>query len=78
MIVGAAPQRPVKFALGFADREVVNAGKTASHEAIRVEFPVLVSIRTKPVPAVVMPFVREADGYSILVESPQFLDEPIL
>ena len=43
VVIGAATQRPVKFALTFVDRMFVDAGKAARHETVLVELPVLIA-----------------------------------
>src|SRR3546814_6312381 len=42
LIVGTTAQRPAEQALALADRQVVDAGDARVHQAVRVEFPVLV------------------------------------
>src|SRR6266403_4349858 len=78
MIVGAAAERPVILALAFRDREVVDAGDTQTHQAMLVEFPVLVAIAAEPMAAVVMPFVGEAHRDAVLAESPDFFDQAVI
>ncbi len=48
------------------------------HQAIRVKFPVFVSIRSKPVPAIVMPLVGEPDRNPIFMDGPKLLDQSII
>ncbi len=78
MIVGSASQGPEKLPIRFADGQIVDAGKATGHKAIRVEFPVLVSVRPVPVAAVVVPFVGETDGNPVFVKGPQFLDQSVV
>ena len=77
MIVGPTPLRPMKLALGVRDRQVVYGGDAAAHEAGLVELPVLVAIGTKPMAAVVAPFIGEAHGDAVEVEGPDLLDQAI-
>jgi hypothetical protein len=42
------PKEPVKFALAFFDRQVVDTGDAPLLEASVVELPILVTITTKP------------------------------
>jgi hypothetical protein len=56
MIVGAAAERPVELAFALLDREIVDAGDAQAHQAVFVEFPILVAVAAEPVAAVVMPF----------------------
>lgn len=75
MIVGASPERPTESTVGFGDGQVVDAGETAAHESVGVEFSVLVAVRAEPAARIVMPFVGETDGNPVVTERPQFLDE---
>jgi len=68
---------PVKFAVAFSDRKVVDAGVTLLHQPHRVVEPILVAVGTEPVAAVVMPLVSEADGDTVSGECPEFLDQAV-
>ena len=68
----------MELALGFLDREVIDAGEALLHQPIVGELPVLVAVRAKPVPGIVMPFVSEAHRYPVLGEGPELLDEAII
>ena len=78
MIVGATPEWPEIFAVGFFYRQVVDAGEAALHQAGRIELPILVAIGAEPVAAVVVPFVGKAHGDAVAGEGPQFLDQAIV
>ena len=60
MVVGRAPQRPSEFAVRICNRVLVDAGDAPAHQAVLVEFPVLIAIGTKPIVAVVVELVGEA------------------
>jgi hypothetical protein len=75
---GAFAERPVEFAIGFADGHVVDAGFAAAHEAVLVELPLLVAVSAEPVAGVVVEFILEADGDAVLVEGPELLDEAVV
>src|SRR5215204_797767 len=49
-----------------------------THQAVLVEFPVLVAIGAEPVYRVIVVFVGEPDGDTIAGYSPQFFDEPVV
>ena len=72
MIVGAAPQGPEQFALGGLDGKIVDAGKTALHEAVLVELPVFVAVGPVPLAGVVMPFIGIVRPDAIASTGPQF------
>src|SRR5450631_785653 len=64
--------------LALSNRKIVDAGDSQPHQAMFVEFPILIAVAPKPMTAVVMPLVGESHGNAIVRESPQFLDEPIV
>src|SRR5215469_546630 len=78
MIVGPPAERPVEFPLRLLDRQVVDRGEAALHQALGVELPVLVAIRAKPIGAVVVPLIGEADRDAIAFERPQLLDQAVV
>jgi hypothetical protein len=66
VIVGAAAERPVVFAVALSDQQIIDAGDAQTHQAMLVEFPVLVAVAAEPVAAVVMPFIGKAYGDAVL------------
>ena len=50
VIVWAAAEGPVEFAVGFFDGEVVDAGVTVVHDAVFVELPVFVAVGANQLP----------------------------
>src|SRR5688500_8987502 len=78
MIVRPAALRPMELALGLRDRQVVDTGVAPLHETERIELPVLVAIRAKPVTRVVAPLVGEAHGDAVIGKGPKLLDQPII
>src|SRR5271166_5307692 len=78
MIVGASAKLPVILAIGLLDRKIVDAGNAKPHQAVLVEFPVLVAVAAEPMTAVVVPFIGEANGDAVLAESPDFLDQAVV
>src|ERR1700732_4024818 len=77
MVVGATAQRPVIFSFALLDRKIIDARDAQAHQAMLVEFPVLVAIAAEPVPPVIVPFKGKADGDAIRTEGPDFLDQPV-
>jgi hypothetical protein len=67
----------VIFSFALLDRKVIDARDAQAHQAMPVEFPVLVAIAAEPVSAVIMPFIGKADGDTIRAEGPHFLDQPV-
>src|SRR5262245_19383066 len=76
--VRAATQRPAVLSIRLANGQVVDARVAPGHETVGRELPVLVAIRSVPLPAVIVPLVGEADRDPVLVERPQLLDQPIV
>src|SRR6516162_1229866 len=78
MIGGPAPQRPVILAFAFFDWQLVDAGDAQAHQPVLIELPVLVAIAAKPIAAIVVPFVGEANRDSVLAERPNLLDQAVI
>ena len=78
MTFGTGPKRPEEFPIRVFDGQVVDAGVTPLHHAGFIKFPVLVAISAKPVPAVVMTFVRKPHRDPVVCERPEFLDETVV
>jgi hypothetical protein len=76
--VGAAAERPVVFAVALFDRQIVDTGDAQAHQAMLVEFPVLVSVAAEPVAAIIVPFIRKADGDAVLSKGPDLLDQAVV
>ena len=78
MVVGTPSERPVKFAIRYKNRKVVDACKPCGHEPVLIELPVLIAIGAVPVARVIVPLLREAHRDAVPGERPQFLDEPVV
>src|ERR1700730_10800109 len=78
MIIGATAKRPVIFAFALLDRKIIDARDAQAHQALLVEFPVLVAIAAEPVAAVIVPFIGKTDSDVIVMEGPDLLDQPVL
>src|SRR5690242_14754981 len=78
MIVRPPAERPAVLALAFADRQVVDAGDSAAHEAVLGELPVFVAVRAEPVAGIVVPLICEANGDARLLPGPDFLDQAVV
>jgi hypothetical protein len=78
VIIGTSAKRPVIFALAIFDRQVVDAGDAPSHQALIIEFPILVTIAAKPLAGMVVPFICKAHGYPVVAKRPDLLDQPIV
>ena len=78
MIIGASAEGPMIFAFRFLDWKVIDAREPQPHQAIIIEFPILVAVRAIPVSGVVVPFIGKAHGDSIVRESPKLLDQAVV
>ena len=68
VIIRTAAKRPMVLALALLDGEIIDAGNAQAHQAVVIEFPVLVAIAAKPVAAIIMPFVGETHCDAVLAE----------
>src|SRR6185437_5363081 len=78
VIIGTAAKRPVILPLALPDREIIYAGDAQAHQALRIEFPILIPIAAKPVAAVIVPFIGETHRDAVLAECPHFFDEAVV
>ena len=78
VVVGAAAEGPVEFAVGFGDGEIVDGGVAEFHEALRGELPVFVAVGAEPMAGVVVIFVGEAYGDAVVGKCPEFLDQAVV
>jgi hypothetical protein len=60
VIVGTATKRPVVSPVALRDGNIVDAGDAQAHQAVFVEFPILVAT-AKPIAAIVVPFIGETN-----------------
>src|SRR4029077_3390579 len=73
-----ARRGPVKAAVLLRNREVVDAGFAAAHQAVLVELPLLVAVGAMPLPGRVVPLILKAHRDAVAVERPEILDQPII
>ena len=78
MIIGAAAEHPMIFAIRFLDWKIIDARKSQPHQAIIIELPILVAVGAIPVSRVVVPLVGEAHGDAIIRESPKLFDQAVV
>src|ERR1700744_2837572 len=68
----------METAILLGDRDIVDAGFAAAHQAVLVEFPLLVAVGPIPLSGAVMPFVLKAYRDAVLIEPPEVLDQAIV
>jgi 2-keto-3-deoxy-L-rhamnonate aldolase RhmA len=76
--VGPSAEWPVVFALALFDWQIVDTGDAQTHQAILVEFPVLVAVAAEPVAAVVAPLIGKPYGDAVLSKGPDLLDQAVV
>src|SRR5512138_48143 len=75
----ARPGRlPAEAAVLLRYLGVVDAGLAAAHQAVLVEFPLLVAVGAVPLAAGVVPLILEAHGDAVAVERPEVLDQAVV
>src|SRR5919202_398756 len=82
MVIRTAPQGPAVLALGFLDRQIIDAGQTTAHatahETVLGELPVFIAIGPEPMPRVIMPLIREAHRNAGVMKGPELFDEAVV
>ena len=68
----------MKTAVLLGDHNIVDAGFAPAHQAVLVEFPLLVAVGTMPLSARIVPLILKAHGDAVAVERPEVLDQAIV
>ena len=68
----------MEFTILFLDRQVVDAGIALLHQAVLVEFPVLIAVRPIPMAGIVVPFIGKAHSDAVVGSGPDFLDQAVI
>src|SRR5262247_865746 len=61
------------FALTIFDRQIIDACDPTSHQAFRVELPILISIAAEPAAGIIVPFIGKAYSDPVFKERHDFL-----
>ena len=69
---------PAEFTVGFLDRQVVDAGEAALHVAESIKFPLFVAVGAEPLAGIIVPFIFEAHGDTVVMRGPEFFLEAII
>src|SRR5262245_65311419 len=69
---------PAEAAVFLRDLDVVDAGLAAAHQAVLVEFPLLVAVGAMPLAIGVVPLILEAYRDAVVVEGPEVLDQAVV
>ena len=78
MAGGTRSGGPQEFAVLRRDHHIVDARFAAAHQAIAIEFPLLVAVRAKPMAGRIAPLILEANTDPVFMERPKVLDEPVI
>src|SRR5580698_8669161 len=78
MIIRTSPYCPVVLPLRLLDWQVVDGSKPQAHQPVLIELPILIAIRAKPIPGVIVPFIGKAHGDSVSLERPKLFDQSII
>jgi hypothetical protein len=62
----------------MADRQIVDAGEAAAHQACLIKLPVFVAIGAEPLAGHIMPFIGETHRHAVFAKALDFLDQPIV
>src|ERR1700730_12075276 len=78
MIIRASAQCPVVLALRLLDSQIVDGSKPRAHQPVLIELPILIAIRAKPTPGVIVPFIGLTHGDTVSLGRPKLFDQPIV
>ena len=79
MVIGAwGTELPVKFAVGFANFDVIDTGMSVRHQPVAIKFPILVAIGAVPLAFERLEFVAVARRDAIFSKGPQLFDEAVI
>jgi hypothetical protein len=68
----------MKAPVFFGNRNVVDGGFAAAHQAVLVELPLLVAVGSIPLAGAVMPFILKPHRDAVAVETPEILDQTVV
>ena len=74
VIIRAAADWPMIFALKLPNRKVIDRGISDAHQTGFAELPVFITVRMKPVSGIVVRFKGEPDCNAVIPVGPEFLD----
>src|SRR5580700_3999987 len=78
MIIRTSSQCPLVLVLRLFDWQTVDASQPQAHQPVLIELPILIAIRAKRIPGVVVPFIGTAHRDMIPLERPELFDQPIV
>src|SRR6266446_2325873 len=78
MAVWSATKRPMILTVVFLDRKIVDACNSKAGKPVLIVLPILISVGTEPVAAVVMTLIGEANSNPIFTKGPDLLNEAIV
>ena len=69
---------PAKLALRFIYLVIIDRGVAAAHQAVLVELPQLITVRSPPLSVCVVALILEAYGDAVISEAPEVLFESVV
>src|SRR4051812_46565198 len=69
---------PEELAIGFENRNIVDAGFAALHQAALIVLPKFVAVAAVPMTSGIVPFVLVAHGNSVVGKCPQGFDQAVI
>jgi len=78
MVIRTSTKGPVVLPLRLRNRQIVDACKSNSHEAVAVELPILITIGAIPVAGIVVRLVGESHGDAVFGERPKLFNQTIV
>src|SRR5215208_5635474 len=69
---------PAKLALRFIYLVIIDRGVAAAHQAVLVELPQLITVRSPPLSLCVVALILEAYGDAVISEAPEVLFESVV
>jgi hypothetical protein len=78
MIIRPAAERPMILSLAFLNWEIVDARNSKPGKPMLIVFPILISVGTEPVAAIVMALIGETHSDPVLPGGPDFFNEAVV
>ena len=78
MAVWSTTKGPMILTLVLFDGKIINARNSEAGKSVLIVLPIFISVGTKPIAAVVMTLIGEANSNPIFAKGPELLNEAIV